>query len=71
MIGFHKKRWYSKTYRRSFIHTTWLETLGENVLEGIARNNPKAFEAGIAIIKHLRDNQKFYQIELDKQRGLE
>jgi hypothetical protein len=55
------KRWYSKTHRRDFIKTRWLEILGEDILDGIAKNNPNAYKLNIAITLWLEKNQKFYR----------
>lgn len=59
-MGYYKpleKRWYSKTYRKEFVETHWLERLGEGVLDGIANKNPKAFEIAHAILNHLEEKK--------------
>ena len=50
---FRDRRSYSKKHRKEFVETYFLELLGEGVLEGIARRQPKAFEAARAILDHL------------------
>lgn len=58
-----EKRWYSKNHRREYVETSFLEKLGEGILEGIAKHNPKAFKIAHAILNHLESNQKFYESE--------
>jgi hypothetical protein len=55
---FREKRWYSKNHRKEFVETHFLELLGEGVLEGVARHNPKAFEVAHAILNHLESKIK-------------
>ena len=58
---FREKRGYSKRHRREFIETHWLEILSEDIIEGVANHNPKAFEIAHAILNHMETNQEFYK----------
>lgn len=55
---FRDRRSYSKKHRKEFVETHFLELLGEGVLDGIAKKNPKAFEVGHAILNHLESKIK-------------
>ncbi|KKM94209.1 hypothetical protein LCGC14_1200780 [marine sediment metagenome] len=57
----YERRWYSKTHRRQYIHTSWLERLGEIALQGVADQDPKGFKLTRAILNHLEANQDFYK----------
>ena len=55
---FRDRRWYSKNHRKEFVETHFLELLGEGVLDGVAKKNPKAFAVGHAILNHLESKIK-------------
>ena len=50
-----EKRSYSKHHRREYVETSWLERLGEGILDGIAKHDKKAFDLARAVLNHLEN----------------